>query len=137
MLYRSQCVQLFGYTPRAPRVRHSKRRALGICLRLRGHGRWRHCQIWMHWPVCGLDISVDRPQVEVRVTGGERANGKRLDLRESHRPIAVKAVLDGDTEADRLFARLGRLRSDALSIAEHAAKLMPEAGSPASKDGPQ
>jgi hypothetical protein len=50
MLYRSQCVQLFGYTPRAPRARNSKRRALGVCLRVRCGDRWRHYQIWMHWP---------------------------------------------------------------------------------------
>ena len=40
---------------------------------------------------------------------------------------AVKAVLAGESEADRLFARLRRLRSDALSIAEHAEKLLPDA----------
>jgi hypothetical protein len=80
MLYRSERVQLFGYTPRARRGRDSKRRAIGVCLRLRGQGRWRHFQLWLHWPRADLREGRGMWTVEAKtwLTDGSFKGGPHL-----------------------------------------------------------
>jgi hypothetical protein len=89
LIYRRQDVQLFGFGP----DQRSRQQALGVALRVRGRGRWRHLSVHVYWPRRDLHRSRGTVSFEAATwLTGPGTTGERLTFKTF---IRIKLGLGG------------------------------------------
>lgn len=79
LICRTRDMQLFGFTPRGHR--HGRRQAVGLALRVRARGRWRHVAAHVYWPRRDLRVGRGTLSFEVVSWLTGPGTGERLTVK--------------------------------------------------------